>query len=110
MEDLKLRVGSVIVDVVTAKFGDESQFGEAELHPSAVIKIDDRVVRSREQALTLIHELLHIISELYGLGLTEQQVLILEQALTAVAIDNQKECREWLLAVQGLKMPYSAFK
>ena len=60
--------------------------------------IVDKVVLEQSHELprmTLLHELIHIISDLNGLGLTERQVLGLETGLFGLFMDN-KEFREFM--------------
>ena len=62
---------------------DNGEFGRFNAWPSPVITVSTGIP-VEAQRLTLLHEVLHAISELYGLDLREQQVRALEQGLGQV--------------------------
>jgi len=77
-----IRIGTQ--DVVVEFVGmDNGEFGTFNAWPSPVIRVATGIP-VEAQRLTLLHEILHAISELYGLDLRESQVRALEQGLGQV--------------------------
>ena len=66
--------------------------GYAVTYPKLMVIIDKTVLEQSHELprMTLLHELLHIVSDLNGLGLTERQVLGLETGLFGMFVDNDK--------------------
>ena len=71
--------------------------GYAVTYPKLMVIVDKVVLEQSHELprMTLLHELIHIISDLNGLGLTERQVLGLETGLFGLFMDN-KEFREFM--------------
>jgi hypothetical protein len=78
----RVRIGTQDVVIEFASIAD-GEFGEFHAFPSPRVIVNSSVP-IEVQRLTLLHELLHAISELYGLGLTESQVRCMEQGLGQV--------------------------
>ena len=76
-----IQLGALVVPVTVTRLTDAT-FGEAEVHPAPAIAIDDRL-GNREQASTLIHEIIEVIGMAYSLELNETQVCCLEQGLVS---------------------------
>ena len=72
------------------KMGDA--MGYAVTYPKLMVVIDKVVLEQSHELprMTLLHELLHIVSDLNGLGLSEKQVLGLETGLYGVFSDNEE--------------------
>ena len=81
-------VGSNLVPVYeTRKVGQEpvNSFGLAICHPTYAVFLDgDPDIRKKSRRQTLLHELIHIIDDVYTLGLDETAVRVLENALWQV--------------------------
>jgi len=58
-------------------------------------------LKGAARALTLLHEVLHAISDMYGLDLEESQVRVLEQALGSFVKDNPKEAMRIVNEILG---------
>ena len=54
-------------------------------------------------SLTLLHEVLHVISDLYGLDLKESVVRVLEQGLGAWIQDNPAIVQDMINGIRGEK-------
>ena len=78
----RIRIGTQDVFVLFEAM-DSGDFGRFEAWPSPTITVSTGIP-IEAQRLTLLHEVLHAISELYGLGLRESQVRALEQGLGQV--------------------------
>ena len=65
--------------------------GYAITYPKLAIVVDKEMLKMNHDLprMTLIHEMLHLVSDLNGLGLTEKQVLGLETGLYGVFKENQ---------------------
>lgn len=63
-------------------------------------RIELKSLSCREDYLTLFHEALHAISFDHGIGLSERDVLALEQAIVCLLMDNE-ELREGLFPSEG---------
>lgn len=74
-----IRIGTQRVDVVFCPMED-GDFGEFIFFPTPTIRINNSVP-IEIQRLSLLHEMLHAVSEVYGLNLSEAQVRCLEQGL-----------------------------
>lgn len=90
----KVKIGWKQYDVV---FSESKLNSGAELYGQ--VNYDSCVITLREEAspdqqrATLIHEMLHAISEMYGLELEEKLVTDLANALFTVYKDNFAKCR-----------------
>ena len=81
-----IQIGAIRIAAQRCRL-DDVTFGDSQSHPTAVIRIDDRLPDD-QAASTMIHELLHVISDHWGLDLTERQVCSIEQALAALMVQN----------------------
>lgn len=61
---------------------DEHVMGETRFNPNQIIIKTGQT--PKESVHTYIHEVLHAIDHVYGIGLTERQVILLESALSVV--------------------------
>ena len=80
-----VRIGPHLVQIVITNLDD--QFGEAQIHPTPVIRID-RKLDQLQTALTLIHELIEMAGLLHHLELDEYQVRALEMTTGIIIHDN----------------------
>ena len=81
-----LRLGTIQVPIKLherLELGDLGQFHGAPRPTIHLAKQDSHVA-----GITIFHELLHCISDQYGVGLSERQVRVLEQTLTGAMRDN----------------------
>jgi len=74
-----LYVGGVRIDVERARMAQD-EFGEFKYYPSPRITVDE-LLEPPSAWMTLFHELLHAVSEMYGLELDEGQIRTLEVGL-----------------------------
>lgn len=90
-----LTVGFLSVGVFLNE--DMGDYGEytALPHPKVVVNS----IESPGFQLTLLHELLHAIDDVYDIGLSEQGVRILEQSLGALVRDNPVHSLAWTKAL-----------
>ena len=88
-----LRVGATDIPVLEAS---PHVLGEGVLglyggYPSPVIRLLEGL-EPEVRRLTLLHELLHAIEDVYGLNLGERRIRVLEQALGSVMETDRKGC------------------
>jgi Zn-dependent peptidase ImmA (M78 family) len=79
---IKVRIGTQDVKIKFVPMED-GEFGDFDAFPEPVIRVN-LGVPIEAQRMTLLHELLHAISDLYGLDLRESQVRTIEQGLGQV--------------------------
>ena len=91
----KLTVGPIQVPVFVDK--DIEGFGCFEYVPTPRIRIAP--LDGIEREMTLLHEVLHVFSEHYGLRLSESSVRVLEQVITQFILDNSQIAEDWLKRV-----------
>ena len=93
MEQLsQIKVGTSYIPV----FRDETLdglFGCFENFPTQRILIKGQ--SQHQEDMTVLHELLHAVSDMYGLRLSESQVRVLEQVLTQLVADNYPLVAAW---------------
>ena len=82
----EIQLGAITIRAGISRMEDGT-FGDSQVHPSAVIRVDDRLDPS-SAAMTVIHELLHVISDTWRLDLSERQVCCLEQAIGMMMFQN----------------------
>lgn len=96
---LKFNQYSVPVKLVDM---EDETFGQFFFYPHPEIQISKKLKREVETS-TILHEVLEMISELYGLSLDESQIRVLETSLMGVFFQNP-----WLVARLG-ERPQEAF-
>ena len=93
MEQLsRIKVGPTVVPV----YKDETLeglFGCFENYPTQRILV--KCQSQQQQDMTVLHELLHAVSDMYGLRLSESQVRVLEQVVTQLVADNHPLVAAW---------------
>lgn len=94
-----VQLGALVVPVTVTRLPDGT-FGESEVHPSPAITIDDRLV-GREQASTLVHEVIEVIGMTYHLDLTETQVCCIEQGIISAMIQTPELLQYLRRSLQG---------
>lgn len=83
---MKLKLGALVVPVVHhPELEDQGAWDEDGCKEVWVSKLP---AEDPTFSQTVLHEVLHAISDLYGLKLTEQKVLVLENALAQLITDN----------------------
>lgn len=87
-----IRIGTQDVVVEFVAMGD-GEFGVFNAFPSPRISVNASLP-IEVQRLTLLHEVLHAISDMYGLGLSESQVRAIEQGLGQVM--SEPDVWEWI--------------
>ena len=97
---MKLQIGPLQVPVVYGDLTKEETWGEFQClpHPQLTVNKD---LPNDIKALTIIHEVLECITEIFGLRLTEGDIRTLEMSLADVVRRNSQEIREWLTMVEG---------
>lgn len=83
-----LYVGGVRIDVKRARM-PSGTFGEFQYYPRPSIVVDE-LLEPSSAWMTLLHELLHAVSEMYGLELDEGQIRTIEVALSDAFRANPK--------------------
>jgi hypothetical protein len=83
-----LYVGGVRIDVERARIASET-FGEFKYYPRPSIVVDE-LLEPSSAWMTMFHELLHAVSEMYGLELDEGQIRTLEVAISDAFRSNPK--------------------
>jgi len=96
----KIRFNALTVQVCAVERLGEDVFGLSSVHPSPTVSIDQSL-DEKSKAMTLIHELLHVVSESYSLELSESQVCTLEQAITMILFQNPGLAKTIQDAIQG---------
>jgi hypothetical protein len=86
-----LRLGLQAIEVVLDR--EMEDWGEYSGTPTPKITVNS--TKSPGFQLTLLHELLHVIDDAYDIGLSEQDVRILEQSLANFVHDNPKQALAW---------------
>lgn len=70
----------------------EGLFGCFENFPSRILV---KPQSQKDEDMTVLHELLHAVSDMYGLRLSESSVRVLEQVITQLVIDNYPLVAAW---------------
>ena len=83
---MHLLFNSYKIPIVVKKM-EEGDFGEFFFFPYPEIQISTGL-KEEVQTSTILHEVLEMISEIYGLSLDESQILTLEVSLMAVFFQN----------------------
>lgn len=79
-----IRVGGVDIPIINAEMDD---FGQYVSSPGYEIRLSDSISGSIRD-MTLLHEVIHAVSDHYGLEFSERTVRVLETALVQVIRDN----------------------
>ena len=91
---MKLHIGPLQVPVIEKDMTKEETWGEFQCLPHPQIAINKDLPRNI-QALTILHEVLECITEIYGLKLSEGDIRTLEMSLADVVKKNAKEFQTW---------------
>jgi Zn-dependent peptidase ImmA (M78 family) len=85
---MQIKIAGITYDIVY-KTSEEMNglIGTADFNRQ-LISINKEHTR-QTQEIALVHELLHIVSDAYGVGLTEDQIKILTHGLVAFYKDNE---------------------
>ena len=85
---MKIKISGVIYDIVY-KTNEEMNglIGTADFNRQ-LISINETHTK-QTQKIALVHEILHLIDETYGTGLTEQQIKILTHGIIAFSEENE---------------------
>tara|TARA_R100001594_G_scaffold16199_1_gene33571 strand:+ start:2151 stop:2432 length:282 start_codon:yes stop_codon:yes gene_type:complete len=73
---------------------DEDLWGEFWCLPEPQIRVN-KELPGYIKALTIFHEVLECLAEIYGLNLSESSIRTLEMSLANLINSNRKEFREW---------------
>ena len=92
---MNLHVGPLQVPIVEKDMSLDETWGEFWCLPAPKIYINKDLPRD-VKALTILHEVLECITEIYGLSLSEGTIRTLEMSIASVVQENPKEIREWL--------------
>ena len=99
-----LQVGPISLPVVFEDLTDQDLWGEFWPMPKPQIKVNKTLDRPI-QALTILHEILECITEVYGLRLSEGEIRTLEMSLAALIKQNPQQQQEWLKMI--LETPHA---
>jgi len=91
---MNLQIGPMEVPVVYGDLSKEETWGEFQCLPSPKITVNKDLPRNI-QALTILHEVLECITEIYGLKLSEGDIRTLEMSLADAVKKNAKEFQTW---------------
>ena len=92
---MHLQIGPLNVPVVNVDLTAEETWGEFWCLPTPQIRVNQDLPKDL-RALTILHEVLECITEIYGLGLTEGDIRTLEMSLAGIIRENPAVFREWL--------------
>lgn len=86
-EPTKIAIGPYLLRIKKAeKLSDDESLGEMELSSEEILV--KKGLSPKVSALTLLHECLHAISDVYKADLTEHQIECLENGLGEVIVRN----------------------
>jgi len=92
---VNLHVGPLQVPIVEKNMSLDEAWGEFWCLPAPKIYINKDLPRD-VKALTILHEVLECITEIYGLNLSEGTIRTLEMSLATLVKENPKELQEWV--------------
>jgi len=97
----KVNIGPYDINVHKTRFEDQDTdiFGEYKAFPSPVILIDERLSPKMEY-LTIVHEIIEAICDIYDLPLDECHIRVLEMSIGQIVKENPKLVEEIIHAVQ----------
>ena len=85
---MKIKVAGILYDVEYCSNEEMGGLiGSADFNRQ-LIRINNEHTE-QTQEIAVVHELLHIISDAYGIGLTEEQIKILTHGIIALYKDNE---------------------
>ena len=90
---MRFKLGTWSIPVVVDKGASEDVFGYYDDCPTPRVVVTKAGAVGRNFPLTVLHELLHAVSDVYGLGLSEAKVRGLEQGLGSMILSNPKGFR-----------------
>lgn len=97
---MNLQIGPLNVPVVEVDLTAEETWGEFWCLPVPQIRVNQELPKDLK-ALTILHEVLECITEIFGLGLSESDIRTLEMSLAKIIRENPEEFREWLRMLDG---------
>ncbi len=97
---MKLHIGPLQVPVIEKDMTKEETWGEFWCLPVPKIYINKDLPRD-VKGLTILHEVLECITEIYGLTLSEGAIRTLEMSLTSIVKENPEEIQEWIEMVNS---------
>ena len=92
---MNLHIGPLLVPVVYGDLSKEETWGEFQCLPAPQITINQDLPKDI-QALTVLHEVLECVTEIFGLRLSEGDIRTLEMSLATVIKKNPKEFQRWV--------------
>ena len=85
---MKIKVAGILYDVEYCSNEEMGGLiGTADFNKQLIRINKDHTEQTQE--IAAVHELLHIISDAYGIGLTEEQIKILTHGIIALYKDNE---------------------
>ena len=95
----KITLGPYDIHINKTRFEDDT-FGEYKSFPSPVIMIDDRL-SPKIESLTILHEIIEAIIDIYDLPLDECHVRVLEMSLGQIIKNNPDVIKDIFDAIQA---------
>ena len=92
---MNISIGPLQEPVLDVDLTAEEPWGEFWCLPVPQIRVNQDLPKDLK-ALTILHEVLECITEIYGLGLSESDIRTLEMSLAKIVRENPEEFREWL--------------
>ena len=92
-------VGPLQVQILEKPLTDQETWGEFVCFPGPEIHVNEDL-SPKLKALTILHELLECITEVYGLDLKESDIRTLETGLASVVIQNKAVFGDWCKMMQ----------
>ncbi len=92
---MKLQIGPLEVPVVYGDLTKEETWGEFQCLPHPQITVN-KDLPNDIKALTILHEVLECITEIFGLRLTEGDIRTLEMSLATIIKKNPQEFGKWV--------------
>ena len=81
-----VRIGATEIEIVESPHAGTDVFGLYVGYPKPQVMIVPGLTR-QQRGQTILHELLHACDDIYGLGLSESKVRVLEQAIWCILTD-----------------------
>jgi hypothetical protein len=85
---MKLKISGILYDVVYRSTEEmNGLIGSADFNKQLISINKDHTAQTQE--IAFVHEVLHILSDAYGVGMSEEQIKIMTHAIVALYKDNE---------------------
>ena len=96
---MELKIGPLSVPVIFGPLKEPDTFGFYSPYPKPTININNNL-EPKIKAMTLLHEVLECLTDIYGWKMSEGDIRSLECALSMMVLENVEEIRGWLHDLQ----------